>query len=87
MIAVLATEFGIAGVLTALHFWMKAKLISASLPVMWLMWPNDDWRMWNTYRSEAPERGWPLWPFFAYRLLLVMFVVFGAGCVLAFSLH
>jgi hypothetical protein len=83
MIPLFAVEFVIAGALNALHFWMKAKLIRAGLPVVWFMWSKDDWRMWNTYRSEAPVRDWPVWPFFAYRLLAAMFIVVGVGLVLA----
>ena len=66
-------EFGIAVLINILHFWMKAKLVGAGLPVVWLMWPKDDWRMWNTYRAEAAARHWPVWPFFVYRLLLFAF--------------
>jgi hypothetical protein len=60
---------------TALHFQMKFRLESAGLPVKWFMMPWDDLRMWRTYKNEAPTRRWPIWPFYAYRALLVLFVV------------
>ncbi len=66
-------ELGIGAVLNILHFWMKAKLIGIGRPVVWFMWPRDDWRMWNTYRAEAPAHHWPVWPFFTYRFLLLAF--------------
>jgi hypothetical protein len=66
-------EIPVALVLNVLHFWMKGKLLGAGLPVVWFMWPTDDWRMWNTYRREAPSRNWPVWPFFVYRSLLGVF--------------
>ena len=62
---------------TVLHFWMKVRLLNAGLPVKWMMMPTDDFRMWGTYRKEAPARHWPLWPFYAYRILMAVFVVTG----------
>jgi hypothetical protein len=58
-----------------LHFRMKFRLDSANLPVKWLITPRDDYRMWKTYRLEAPDRDWPLWPFFAYRIVLFLFIL------------
>jgi hypothetical protein len=66
-----------AGVLTVLHFQMKFRLEGAGLPVKWFMMPWDDFRMWRTYVNEAPVRGWPIWPFYAYRVLYVLFGVSG----------
>jgi hypothetical protein len=71
-----------AAVITVLHFRMKLRLLSADLPVKWLMMPKDDWRMWKTYREEAPIRNWPRWPFYAYKILMVIFIV--SGIVLIF---
>lgn len=47
------------------------------LPVKWMMMPADDFRMWNCYRKEAPARHWPLWPFYAYRFIMTVFVITG----------
>ena len=60
-----------------LHFWMKVRLLNAGLPVKWMMLPTDDARMWSTYRKEAPVRHWPLWPFYAYRLFMAVFIISG----------
>ncbi len=64
-------------VLTVLHFQMKLRLEAARLPVKWFMTFGDDLRMWRMYRHEAPARQWPIWPFFAYRILLVLFALSG----------
>jgi hypothetical protein len=74
-----------ASTLTVLHFQMKFRLEAAGLPVKWLMMPSDDFRMWRTYRSEAFTRGWPIWPFYVYRLLYVLFGVSGLIAVLAIT--
>jgi len=79
---VLALCFGSALALNVLHFRMKFRLVSANLPVKWMMSPWDDWRMWKTYRSEAPARNWPVWPFYAYRVLLVVFGLSGVMLLL-----
>lgn len=72
-----------ASILTMLHFQMKFRLESAGLPVKWFMMPWDDFRMWGTYVSEAPTRRWPIWPFYAYRVLYILFGVSGIVCWLA----
>lgn len=66
--------------LTVLHFQMKFRLEAAGLPVKWLMMPWDDLRMWRTYKSEAPARRWPIWPFYVYRTLLIFFGVSAIVC-------
>lgn len=71
----LALCVGSALALNLLHFRMKFRLIGADLPVKWMMMPRDDWRMWNTYRTEAPARNWPLWPFYVYRALMPVFAL------------
>ena len=74
-VAALVVCFVSAGVLNALHFRMKFRLLAAGLPVKWFMMPWDDFRMWRMYVSEAPTRRWPVWPFYAYRVLMVVFGV------------
>src|SRR5215469_3080678 len=64
-----------AGVGNALHFQMKLRLRAAGFPVVWFMMPWDDFRMWRTYRREAPSRNWPVWPFYAYRVIGAVFVI------------
>jgi len=71
-----------AGAIIILHFQMKFRLEASGLPVKWFMTPSDDLRMWRTYRSEAPARGWPIWPFYVYRLLFVLFAVSGGIALL-----
>jgi hypothetical protein len=75
-----------SGILTVLHFQMKFRLETAGLPVKWFMMPWDDLRMWRTYVNEAPARRWPVWPFYAYRVLLVLLGVSGIACWLALPL-
>lgn len=77
----LAVCFSSALLITLLHFWMKIRLLNASLPVKWFMTPADDFRMWRCYRTEAPSRNWPLWPFYAYRILLGIFAASGIALV------
>ena len=72
-----------ASILTVLHFQMKFRLEAAGLPVKWLMTPLDDFRMWQTYVSEAPARKWPIWPFYVYRVVQVLFGFSGVVCCLA----
>jgi len=74
-----------AGILTVLHFQMKFRLEAAGLPVKWFMMPSDDLRMWRTYRREASAGGWPIWPFYAYRVLFIQFGVSGIVCCLTFG--
>ena len=69
-------------VLTILHFQMKLRLEAARLPVKWFMAFSGDLRMWKMYRNEAPRRQWPVWPFFAYRILLVVFALTAIPVVL-----
>jgi hypothetical protein len=69
-----------AGTLTVLHFQMKFRLEAAGLPVKWFMMLSDDFRMWRTYKSEALARRWPIWPFYAYRVLLILFGISGIVC-------
>ena len=69
-----------AGTIIVLHFQMKFRLETAGLPVKWFMMPQDDFRMWRTYKSEAPARRWPIWPFYAYRVLFVLFGISGIVC-------
>ena len=64
-----------ASVGNVLHFQMKFRLVAAGLPVKWFMLPRDDFRMWRTYLNEAPARQWPIWPFYLYRVALVLFAV------------
>jgi hypothetical protein len=66
-----------AAIGNALHFQMKFRLRSAGLPVVWFMMPWDDFRMWRTYLREAPTKHWPVWPFYANRVVLALFVVSG----------
>lgn len=72
-----------ASILTVLHFQMKFRLEAVGLPVKWFMTPMDDFRMWQTYVSEAPDRNWPIWPFYAYRLFQPLFGISGIVCCLA----
>jgi hypothetical protein len=67
-----------AAIATVLHFQMKFRLVAAGLPVKWLMMPTDDFRMWKVYKREASANQWPIWPFYVYRGLQV---VFGASAV------
>ena len=60
-----------------LHFQMKFRLHNAGLPVKWFMMPSDDFRMWRTYLVEAPSRRWPVWPFYVYRVIIVLFIASG----------
>jgi len=83
-VAALVVCFVSAGILNVLHFQMKLRLNAAGLPVKWLMMPWDDFRMWRTYLNEAPTRQWPTWPFYAYRVLVVLFGI--SGVVLLFSI-
>lgn len=76
-IIALALCFSSALAVNVLHFWMKFRLLNANLPVKWMMMPWDDWRMWKTYRTEAPARNWPVWPFYAYKALLLVFGLSG----------
>jgi hypothetical protein len=62
---------------TILHFQMKSRLYDAGLPVRWFMMPSDDFRMWRMYLSEAPRRHWPIWPFYAYRVVYALFAASG----------
>ena len=71
-----------AGILNFLHFQMKFRLRDAGLPVKWFMMPWDDFRMWRTYLSEAPAKRWPVWPFYVYRILMVIFGISGIIFVL-----
>jgi Gpi18-like mannosyltransferase len=66
-----------ASVVNVLHFQMKFRLKAAGLKVKWFMLPWDDFRMWRTYMSEAPIRRWPVWPFYVYRVLMVVFLLSG----------
>jgi hypothetical protein len=74
-VAALVVCFVSAGILNVLHFRMKFRLKAAELPVKWFMMPWDDFRMWRMYASEAPTRRWPLWPFYAYRVFMVVFAI------------
>ena len=76
-IAALVACLGSAAFGTVLHFQMKFRLLSAGLPVVWFMMPWDDFRMWRTYLREAPAKHWPVWPFYAYRVILVVFIASG----------
>jgi hypothetical protein len=80
--AALVICFASAGILNVLHFQMKFRLKDAGLPVKWFMMPWDDFRMWRTYLSEAPANRWPVWPFYAYRMLMVIFGISGIIFVL-----
>lgn len=68
---------------TVLHFQMKFRLEAAGLPVKWFMMPRDDFRMWRTYLNEAAARRWPIWPFYVYRVLYLLFAISGIVCWLA----
>jgi hypothetical protein len=76
-----------AGVLNVLHFRMKFRLEAAGHPVKCFMMPADDLRMWRTYKSEASARGWPIWPFYAYWVLLILFGASGIVCCLTLGRH
>jgi hypothetical protein len=76
-IVALVICFTSAGIGTVLHFQMKVRLEAAGLPVKWFMLPSDDFRMSRTYVNEAPARRWPIWPFYAYRVFLALFVISG----------
>jgi hypothetical protein len=80
--AALVICFVSAGILNVLHFRMKFQLQAAGLPVKWFMMPRDDFRMWRTYLREAPARHWPVWPFYAYRTLMVVFAISAVVIVL-----
>jgi hypothetical protein len=82
LIAAIVVCFVSVGVLNVLHFRMKFRLMAAGLPVKWFMMPWDDFRMWRTYVSEAPTRRWPLWPFCAYRVFMVVFAISGVVILL-----
>ncbi len=71
-----------AAILTVLHFQMKLRLDAARLPVKWFMTIFDDFQMWRTYRNEATARRWPIWPYYAYRLLFLLFAISGVVIVL-----
>jgi hypothetical protein len=53
---------------------MKFRLYKAGFLVKWVMMPSDDFRMWRTYLFEAPRRQWPVWPFYAYRVVIALFI-------------
>lgn len=76
-IAALVACLASAAIGTVLHFQMKFRLLSAGLPVVWFMMPWDDFRMWRTYLREAPVKRWPIWPFYASRVILVLFIASG----------
>jgi hypothetical protein len=76
-IAALVVCLASAAAGTVMHFQMKFRLLSAGLPVVWFMMPWDDFRMWRTYLREAPAKHWPIWPFYAYRVILVLFIASG----------
>jgi hypothetical protein len=84
-VAAFVVCFVSASILNVLHFQMKFRLRGAGLPVKWVMMPWDDFRMWRTYVSEASTRRWPVWPFYAYRALMVLFVI--SGVVAVFTVH
>lgn len=82
-VAALVVCFVSAGILNVLHFRMKFRLRAAGLPVKWFMMPWDDLRMWRMYVSEAPTQQWPVWPFYAYRVLMVVFAI--SGMIMLFN--
>jgi|HubBroStandDraft_6_1064221.scaffolds.fasta_scaffold114920_2 hypothetical protein len=69
-----------ASILIVLHFQMKFRLEAVGLPVKWFMMPRGDFRMWQTYVSQAPARQWPIWPFYAYRVFQALFGISGIVC-------
>ena len=64
-----------AAIATVLHLQMMLRLRDAGLPVEWFMAFFGNLRLWRSYKVDAPARGWPIWPFYAYRVFLILFYV------------
>jgi hypothetical protein len=77
VVAAIVVCIASASIGNVLHFQMKFRLVGAGLPVKWFMMPLDDFRMWRTYMNEAHARQWPVWPFYVYRVSLVLFAISG----------
>ena len=71
VIAGLSVFFATTIAMMPLSYVVKRRMKSAGFTVDRFTNAFGEWRLWHSYRDEAPERGWPVWPYYVFVVWMI----------------